>query len=211
MAGDGKTLNQQNQAYISAYVLAQGLVLIGLKLGLDWNMATDAIVEKALTSTGWVLTSSVLATVANGQLSPELKARLVFWKFHHPLPGCEAFSNFMLQDPRIDPSVLRDRYGSLPVDSADQNRLWYKIYKKHAENQQIEDVHKKFLLTRDLSALAFLFLLSLSIVGYFLFDNLHVYIAYVLTLFISFLFFSQSARTYGESFVKNVLAEETST
>jgi hypothetical protein len=44
----------------------------------------------------------VVTTVANGLLSADMKARFVFLRWHHPLPGNRAFSKYAQQDPRID-------------------------------------------------------------------------------------------------------------
>jgi hypothetical protein len=44
----------------------------------------------------------VVTTVANGLLSADLKARLVFCDGKHALPGHRAFSVYAKKDPRID-------------------------------------------------------------------------------------------------------------
>jgi len=149
-----------------------------------------------------------MTTFLNGQMDSHLKAVLVFWRLSNPLPGCRAFSQFMRDDPRIDPAVLEERYGNLPDDPAAQNRLWYRIYKKHSSKTSIEDVHRRFLLTRDLTSISLLFFPVLSIASFFLLKNYRTSFIYAGILMFVLLMQCQSAKTYGAKFVRNVLAEE---
>jgi hypothetical protein len=210
MSDDEKTLNQQNHLSTGAYIVINILVFLILKLGVSANEATDSILEKFLTSATWLLISGIFTKVINGQLSSQVKAVLVFWRIKETLPGCRAFSYFMDRDPRINPNVLQAKFGNLPSHPTEQNRLWYKIYKKHELKKSVEDAHKKFLLTRDLASLSFLGFGILAISGYFMFANFSTWMIYTSALLVTFLITSQAARNYGIKLVSNVLAEESS-
>ena len=210
MSGDAKSLNQQNNSSISAYIAINILLFLVLELGISVNTAMESILEKLLTSAAWLIIFGLFAQVINGQLSSHFKAIIVFWRIFEPLPGCRAFSYFMDKDPRIDPNILKAKFGNLPSDPTEQNRLWYKIYKKHESKTAVEDAHRKFLLTRDLAGFSFLFLIVMGLSGCFLLPSFHVWIIYTSVLLIMFFVTSQAARNYGTKFVSNVLAEESS-
>jgi ABC-type transport system involved in multi-copper enzyme maturation permease subunit len=204
----GKTLNQENLVPIGAYITLHSLILWGLAFGVTWNEGFEAWLEKLFASGAWLLISGIVVTLLNGLMDSTFKAVLVFWRTPHPLPGCRAFSQFMTADPRIDSAVLEERYGCLPDEPVAQNQLWYKIYRKHRDNPVIADVHKKFLLTRDLTSISLLFFPVLSIAGFFLLENHQVSLIYTAILMLVWIISCQAAKTYGARFVCNVLAEE---
>ncbi len=144
----------------------------------------------------------------NGFVSSHQKAVLVFWKLKNPLPGSQAFSEISRQDTRIDRKKLKQLYGTLPKKPAEQNMLWYKIYKKNTSNIIISESHRAFLLARDLTSMCFLFLLFLGIPVIFAIEspaNIFYFIFLVLQYFLVVI----GAKNRGRRFVANVLAEET--
>src|SRR5437667_12696742 len=44
----------------------------------------------------------ILTGILNAQFSAEMKSRIVFMRWGHALPGCEAFSTHAKHDARID-------------------------------------------------------------------------------------------------------------
>lgn len=211
MSQETKTLKQQNTLQIGAYITINILIFWALMTGIELNIeASESILGKVITSAFWSLLVGALTTILNGQISSDIKYILIFWRLKNPLPACRAFSNFMNQDPRIDPEVLKTKLVTIPTEPIEQNRRWYKIYKKHEDKRSVLDAHKKFLLTRELTGLSFLFLIVLAIVGILLFQSLKIWAFYVAGLCLMFLLTSQAARNYGARLVTNVLAEETS-
>ena len=150
-----------------------------------------------------------LATlVLNGVFGDLGKARLVFWRWENPLPGCRAFSVIMGTDPRIDVARLRSKLSPVPSKPKEQNALWYRIYKTHANNQIIWDAHRVYLLTRDLAAMAAIFAVTF-ITGVFVAGIAwRLAAAYCAALLAQYLIVATSARNYGNRFVANVLVEE---
>lgn len=211
MSSEAKTLNQQNSSSINAYIVINILMFIMLKLGLPINNTIESIVSKILTSATWLLIFGIFTQIINSQFSSQMKAVIVFWRFKEALPGYRAFSHFMHKDPRIDPSLLKSKLGNLPNKPMEQNRLWYKLYKKQESKKAVVDAHQKYLLTRDLASCSFLCCTVLGIAGYFLLANTQIWRIYTFILFMLFLIISNAARNCGEKLVSNVLAEESST
>ena len=57
---------------------------------------------------------ALIVGILNSQLDHITKARLVFWRWQHPLPGSCAFTEIMITDDRIDPASLRAVADLLP-------------------------------------------------------------------------------------------------
>jgi hypothetical protein len=154
--------------------------------------------------------SSLLTFILNGVLPSSFKAILVFWRVKHIYPGCRIFTKLMDSDLRIDKDSLIRSYGGLPVDPVAQNKLWYKIFKPNQFDPMIFESHKSFLLSRDLTGLAFLFFVCYSaaaLINKFVFFNdvtIYIYIAY---LFVQYILLSIVSRHYGNRFACNVLAK----
>jgi len=150
-----------------------------------------------------------LATIVlNGILSDLAKARLVFWRWNNPLPGCRVFTELMKIDPRINEGVLKNKYGKLPRTPKEQNALWYRIYKMHSDNLTVCEAHRIYLLTRDMTALSAI-LTFIFLVGIFVAPiSRNIMLSYCIILFVQYLILSASARNYGNRFVLNVLTEE---
>lgn len=141
----------------------------------------------------------------NGLLSSNQKAKLVFWKLKNPLPGSEAFSKLSKGDTRIDRDKLKELYGTLPKNPSEQNKLWYKIYRKNALEIVISESHRAFLLARDLTSLCFLFIVFIGI-PILVFAPLPVNVYYFSFLLIQYLLVVKGAQNRGRRFVTNVLA-----
>ncbi|MEJ7737035.1 MAG: hypothetical protein WKF97_06375 [Chitinophagaceae bacterium] len=149
----------------------------------------------------------LLLFILNGLLTSKQKAVIVFWRFKNVPPGNRAFSIYAHQDDRISVNALTILYPKLPIDPKQQNQLWYKIYKIHAEEIIIRKSHKDFLLARDLTSLSFLFLISVGISSLFFNEQTFKWY-YLLMLIIQYLIMVRLAQNNGIKFVKNVLAAE---
>lgn len=150
----------------------------------------------------------IAVLVLGGVLSDMAKARLVFWRWHNPLPGCRAFSHLVQADPRIDAKILNGKYGRFPRNPSEQNALWYKIYREHKIKSMVWASHRVYLLTRDLAAIAACFLLLLSIGAGVALVGWKPWAYYSAALFLQYALIAGAARNYGYRFVQNVLCEE---
>jgi len=93
-------------------VLAVNLILLYVAavydtIQLDGIRAVASDWERAWKDIGAVALAAVATTILNGILSPDAKARIVFWRWRHPLPGCRAFSHYLKKDVRIGFAPLR--------------------------------------------------------------------------------------------------------
>ena len=151
----------------------------------------------------------IVATVLNGVLSAEAKARLVFLRWHNALPGCRAFSKYAGADPRIDPVALSKIRGSpFPTDPMDQNRAWYRLYKTVDKDPAVVQVHRDFLLLRDYTGFSVLFVAFYGAAGLYAIPSTKIGLLYLVFLILQYVVVRQAASNYGIRFVTTVLAQK---
>ena len=150
----------------------------------------------------------LLTIILSGLFSDTAKARLVFWRWRHPLPGCRVFTELIQSDPRIDVPALHEKHGEFPQEAHAQNALWYRVYKEHSGSTMISEAHRIYLLTRDMTTLSAVFVALFSIVIGL--DSVGWKIAafYSGALVAQYILIATAARNYGIRFVLNVLTEE---
>lgn len=148
----------------------------------------------------------VLTGVVNAQLSPEMKARVVFMSWRDPLPGCKAFTCHARSDARVDVACLELTYGPLPTAPREQNALWYKLYKTIEQEPAVRQAHRAFLFTRDYASLALMFAAVLGVAGFIQIPSTRVALIYLGLLLLQFALAGQAARNHGKRFVTTVLA-----
>jgi hypothetical protein len=103
-----------------------------------------------------------LVGILNGQISSDMKARMVFLRWHFPYPGSRAFTDHGPQAMSVDMLALQRRYGSLPTDPKEQNILWYRLYHAVADLPAVAQAHRHFLFARDYAFMSSIMLLALG-------------------------------------------------
>ena len=209
MVATAKYLKPENLPWLFGFLVANLIVfasvsyfsLQDLPRALEWFDAHSEVI-------GVMGLGVVLMTVISNLVSPSFKALLVFWRWPNPLPGHRAFSHYLRRDPRIDPERLRDQIGAFPEDPREQNNRWYAIYRKHRDEPSVAGAHKDFLLTRDLTWLSVVFLLSLGSLAISVGESPTQRFYYPACLLVQFLLTAVAARRNGIRFVLNVLAIE---
>lgn len=152
------------------------------------------------------IVAPVATFILNGLVSADYKARIVYWRYRHPLPGSRAFSVHLERETRADPDRLARRWGPLPSRPAEENRLWYRIYKSVDKDLGIHEAHRAWLFSRDLTACVLLFF------GLFGVSTLISDVPsettgwYLVVLVAQYLVVMIAARNYGVRFVRTVLA-----
>jgi hypothetical protein len=195
-----------NTARLAAAVIAN-LVLYAIAVRGEeivaggWPMAWRAATE--LVPAGLLL---VFITVANGLLSPMAKARLVFWRWRYPLPGCRAFSVHAKRDARINLPALRAKLGNIPKTEADQNSTWYRLYRSIEHEAAVSQSQRDFLFTRDYAALSALAILPLATAAFVQAGFARQASTYLAILVAQYLVTRSAAANYGKRFVCTVLA-----
>jgi hypothetical protein len=201
-----RTLKDQNRWPLWLVIAANTLFLYGviqsnaIELSGIKGVFTDA---RNLLSVGFGV---LIATVLNGFLSADAKARIVFLRWENVLPGHRAFSVYARRDSRIDLGALADAYGRLPTDPTQQNRLWYRIFKTVDDQPHIAQLHRDFLLLRDYTAIALLCLAIYGALALFLIPSGHVCMFYMALLVVQLIVVRQSAFQYGIRLVTNTVA-----
>lgn len=203
-------LKSRNTAYLWSFVGVNLAIFLAVFISKQFTSSSiEHLWESVTTKDGIIATCiPVLTIVLSGLLDDVSKARLVFWRWRNPLPGCRVFTELITTDPRIDVAALRSKHGELPHDPQAQNTLWYRLYKKHIESVPVSEAHGIYLLTRDMTALSAMLavLFSTSVIV----DSVDWKIVglYSAALFTQYLVVATAAQNYGIRFVLNVLAEE---
>ncbi|MDE2102110.1 MAG: hypothetical protein KGL39_32995 [Patescibacteria group bacterium] len=154
--------------------------------------------------------TGIIVAVLNALPSSDLKATLVFWRLKHALPGHRAFSVLAKKDSRINPQRLKAIFkGSLPVDPAEQNATWYKLYRTVREDVIVESSHKLFLLLRDYAALSVMFLIIFGPWALIAMADKGAAAVYAGIMLAQYLIVRQAAYNAGIRMVTNVMALKT--
>ena len=204
-----KTLKEQNHWLIGLFIL-WSCSLYAVFLATQVSLFADfpAAFAKLSAKDGiFAAFSPLLAVVLTGLVSSGNKARLIFWRCRDALPGHRAFSRLARNDARIDLPRLRDLVVPWPDTRADENRVWFAIYKKFTNASTVLQAHKAFLLNRDIATIALIFAvvgpLGLCLSGV----ELQRLTGYVSVMLMQYLIFMIVARNHGNRFVCNVLVE----
>ena len=150
----------------------------------------------------------VAMLVLSGIISAPNKARAIYWRYTHPLPGCFAFSRYLESEHRASPAALAEKWGELPTEPAEQNRLWYQMYRDVEDEIRIHESHRDSLFSRDLTGYAVIFLVVFGITAIcstLSWKATGMYIGFLLVQYIAIMI---AARTYGVRLVCNVLAQQ---
>jgi len=190
-----------NVAVFLSVVINKGLPLSLQSLEQFWSQvrAKNGIIAVSI---------PIAVIVLGGVLSDVAKARLVFWRWQNPLPGCRAFSHLLAADPRIDGKVLAAKHGRFPRKPSEQNALWYKLYREHKMKPMVWYSHRTYLLTRDLATIAACFVLLFSAGAGLAQVGWKTLACYSGVLILQYVIIASAARNYGCRFVQNVLCEE---
>ena len=158
-----------------------------------------------------VLVLPVMVLLLSGLLSHKIKASLVYWKLANVLPAHEAFTKHGSLDARIDMAELQKNVGNLPTIPAEQNRLWFKLYKAVEAKPAVVEAHQKYLLYRDMAAISVPLLIAVP-VGFYL-NGAPLFAVWIAAgvFALQYLFAAISARHSGIRFVTNVLAIHSTT
>ena len=176
-----------------------------VSLGADISAVTSLIASISPNEGIIALVAPIGTFVLDGLISADTKARLVYWRYHNPLPGSLAFSRYLKTDSRIERSRLSQRWGKFPSNPIEQNRLWYRIYKSVENEIRVREAHRASLHSRDLTTQGALFLVFFGIAIFFSNTPWDAMAWYLFVLAGQYLALMVAARTYGIRFVQTVL------
>jgi hypothetical protein len=189
-----------------AVLIANALLFVAFAFGVDhlpaeWPEAFARLRNMLPAGLGLILVG-----VLNSQLSPNAKARIIFARWQHPLPGTRAFSELADGDPRIDVAALAQKFGPLPISPIDQNRIWYKLYKRVDSQPSVLGIHKDYLFFRDYGVGALAIFLTLSPASMWLASHWQPVALYAFILVLQMVLVMRAARERGVRLVTTVLA-----
>lgn len=201
------TLKTKNSPYIIGFVI---LIYVGFAYvnGLEWGFAETIVLgQKGLTLKNPVLTLAfyILALVLTYILPSEWKHRLIYARWNYPLPGSRVFTDLLSKDSRISCEDLAAQYGDLPAKPDEQNALWYKIYKTKQTDKVVLNSHGRWLLFRDVLAVAIVLAIPSTVFTYWnVGGKMGTFFTILYLLLIVALWIC--ARNTGQRFACNVLA-----
>jgi hypothetical protein len=207
-------LKSKNICLLTTFIVFDALLFMYLCLDiniLDIGKLVDKWENRAL----FLCLGTLSILFLNSLLSPNFKAKIVFLKCKNPLPGCQAFTRHIFNDPRIDIDTLRNKVGEFPTEPKKQNALWYVIYREFSKDNPIKSKNQFFLLFRDMCGILFLIIIGavpLLIIECLFYGELSIkcFDYFLVICLIEFFICNVCARNSGISFVKDVLALKSS-
>lgn len=163
----------------------------------------------------WKLSGFALAvsTVVTGALSlvlpRQVKDALVYLRWPYAAPGHRAFSFYAQRDIRVDYDRLiaeiPELQNPLSLTPAIENKVWYKLFKNHEKDTAVSQAHRAWLLFRDLTSIAYLFLTAFIIVE-LCFKSEVNWAFYLVIVSLELLIFWGAAWNSGKQLICNILA-----
>jgi len=163
--GNEMTLKTKNAPFVFGFVI---ILYIGFAFinGFAWSFAESIEVGKEgvkLESPVLTLSVYLLVLILTYLFSSDWKHRIVYFRWHHSLPGSRAFTELCAKDSRISREELISKYGELPSSPDEQNSLWYKIYKEKQFDEVVLNSHGRWLLFRDIFSISVILFLPSSV------------------------------------------------
>jgi hypothetical protein len=203
MSGE-RSLKSQNMKWLVALAVADALVLLLLATSGPITVTTLAQIGIGRSLTTTLIPVLVLLVV--NVLPHDVKSMLVYWKPRGVLPGCEAFTKHGPGDQRVDMAALKKNVGELPSDPREQNARWYALFKVVANETEVSEAHKMFLLYRDMAVLSLVLIPLGPLLLYSAYASASAQWAASAIFGVQYLLTAISARWSGIRFVCNVLA-----
>lgn len=195
-----KTLKDQNAARLITIWALNAFFF--LWMFLDWRISADNWQSLLLGPLGVVFVS-----IANGLVGSDTKAKIVFWRWNHPLPGTRVFSELIKRDNRINQSKAELQIKGISNFSPDeQNILWFEYYASVQANPLVISSERGYLFYRDYASMLVIFSIPALFFGYYYSESAHNSVAYAISMAIQcFLVMPVAIRT-GNRFATTVVA-----
>lgn len=207
-----KSLKEQNAWLIRAAMIAHivGFAWITLEPAKivkgslsDFLLTLEAVTVPGSMSLGLIVIASL---VLLGLIPPNWRDRIIHLRWHNPLPGCRAFTSIGPAASHVDMNCLSARLGQLPSDPAEQNKLFYKIYKPLRDDVGVCDPHRRYLAARDIGTITALLVVPLSLLAFVATENAGRSLVYGVALLVTYLFCAMAAKNYSLRMAQHVLA-----
>lgn len=209
---EGKSLKEQNAGLIRATMIGHMLAFVWIAaeplrfLKLDGATVVSRLEAAAAPGTAALGLIVVASLLLLGMINPSWRDRLIHWRWRHPLPGCRAFTRVGPASSHVDMDVLETKYGPLPSDEAEQNRLFYRIYRDHRDDVGVLDAHGRYLAVRDIGTITALVMLVLPWLAWWASGNAVKSFAYGIALLVVYGLSAVASKNYSWRMVQHVLA-----
>lgn len=196
------------KAKIITIFLVPAVTLYAIVAGLCYRGLGSAFLDLEALKTAAIM--ATLCALAQDILPRSFKEFLVFLRVRDRLPGCRAFSQ--ASNDRFDLSRITNLRSLRELSGAEQQRTFYKVYKKHSSDAAVSGKSFRYLAWRDTAAIYFLLSLLTVPVASLLPGAFRSQPAYQLAAFAAFgyLLTAIAARLAAHGFVSQVLSCETS-
>lgn len=209
---EGKSLKEQNAWLIRAamighilafvWIAAEPLRLLSMD-GRAFAARLEAAAAPGTAALGLIVIASLLLL---GMVKPNWRDRIMHWRWRDPLPGCRAFTQVGPTSSHVDMAALEATYGPLPTSGADQNRLFYRIYRDHRDDVGVLDAHGRYLAARDIGTITALVMLFLPWLAWWASGDAGRSFAYGLALVAVYALCVVATKNYSWRMVQHVLA-----
>ncbi len=200
-----KTIKERNRRLIATYIIINCLIFFAVH-NLYPKEISNYIIEWGKI-VGFIVAANLFVSILNGFLSLKIKEVIVFWKLTNRLPGHYSFSKYAVKDPRISIQHLQDKLGVLPNEPKKQNELWYRIYLQHKDDRPILEIHRLYVLSRDLAGIIIIILFTYSLISLILKVDHYQFSFILFTIYlVQYFVLIIVSRNYCRQFVADVLA-----
>jgi len=185
-----------------AWISIEPLKVIGLDAG-SMLAKLQAAALPGSASLGLIVIASLILL---GLIPPALRDKLIHLRLSNPLPGCRAFTEVGPHADHVDIAVLDQKFGPLPTDPAEQNQLFYRIYRDFRDEIGVLDSHRRYLAARDIGTITLVLAIPLPLLSFAITNQAVRSAAYFAALAGGYLLLAIAAKNYSWRMVENVLA-----
>lgn len=196
-----KTIREKNRLQIFSFILLNYTFISIYYYTIPKEIANYIEWGKTI---GIFVFINLFVSLINGLIPRGLKEIIVFWRIKNRLPGFYSFSKYALKDSRISMKDLNIKLGILPSLPKEQNELWYKIYKEFENDSQILEIHRLYVLSRDLASIVII------LIGFYFASIIFVKFSIIVLciLLLQYFLLVIISRNYCRQFVVDVLAKK---
>lgn len=212
MIAEGKSLKKQNAGQIRAAMIGHMLAFVWIAaeparlLNMDEASLLNQLKSGAAPSAAAVGLIAIASLLLLGMINPNWRDRIIHLRLRDPLPGCRAFTSVGPASSHVNMEQLEKTFGALPKIGAEQNRLFYKIYRDHREDISVLDAHGRYLAARDIGTITALVMLVLPWLAWLASGNTTRSFAYGVALIAVYGLCAWAAKNYSWRMVQHVLA-----
>lgn len=154
-----------------------------------------------------IAAATIAVNLFSDLIPRSVKEVLIFLRLSDRLPSYRAFRDGNLRDPRINNAGVQELFAEKPAEGKDSFSLWFELYKAFGEAPAAATAHKNFLLYREMSVQAYLFLTISFFLGIFIEMNIKFFVLLNFFFILNVIVFSLAARIAANRLVVAVIVE----